>query len=738
MSTTPTVPALPCPPRANDLPALSLTASAAVGVSMLALLALRQPGLAGPPLVALTALLALLHLLASWTLAPHRPQVLAWMAGGPLAIALACWWLPIGDRRALPWLALTVPACLALALWRCRQCRRRNDAAAGALADELHTELDRAWTWVADAQGRLLRGPSWLATDGTTLVAQLQPLHGAALPPAGDDTPRPRLPSASASDPAAPDAPAIGVEPAQRQALHSLALGLRRGLPIRDLLTPLRVSGRDGLWSLSAQPLRDADGRLRGWRGLCVDVTESHARDQALLRLATRDPLTGLANRHGFSGALAHHFASADGRCTTPCTLMMLDLDDFKEVNDSLGHAAGDQLLNEVAQRLRAALPEGALLARLGGDEFALVLTPPPAPPALQAMADGLLQALAQPCPLQDQVLEVHASIGVAHAPQDADTAAQLLHHADLALYDAKAAGRCTWRSFHPRLDAVARDRLALLAQLREALRRDALQLHYQPQIELASGRLVGFEALARWRHPQRGWVPPAEFIALAESARLIEPLGAWVLRQACADAARWPAGLRVAVNLSGLQIERAPVVQQVRDALQASGLAPERLELELTEGSLLRDTDHAVRLLCMLRAQGVRVALDDFGTGFSSLAYLRCFPLDALKLDRSFVAALGQPGEHSAQAIVCAVQSLACALDLALVAEGIETDDQRTLLRDIGCTLGQGWLFAAALPAVEAGHLIERHARAALLGPAPLPLSARPLAPPAVAATTP
>jgi diguanylate cyclase (GGDEF)-like protein/PAS domain S-box-containing protein len=482
-----------------------------------------------------------------------------------------------------------------------------------------------------------------------------------------------------------------------RQCLEQLGQALARAEPLRDHDLHLRLAGKDAWWSLSGRRL---DGG--GWRGVGSDVSEVRERERELLRMANHDAVTGLANRHQFHRRLALYLGG--GGPVSPCTVLLLDLDCFKQVNDSLGHAAGDHLLAAVGERLRDSLAarrgSGDLVARLGADEFALLLRGELSAEAIQRLGKQLRTALRVPVAIDGHEIDVRASIGAASAPRHAQAPEPLLRAADLALFAAKAAGRDRLLLYEPALRQEAEDRLALLADLRGALDAGQLEMHYQPQIDLASGKVSGFEALMRWRHPTRGLVPPAVFIPLAEDSGLIVPIGAWALLVACRDAARWPGGPRVAVNVSALQFERSPIELHVLEALERSGLPADRLEIELTESALLKDSQHAIDLLTRLRALGVRIALDDFGTGFSSLAYLRRLPLDQLKIDRAFIADLDHPrAGATARAIVSAIHELATALGLHTVAEGIETAEQQQVLTELGCGLGQGFLYAQALP---------------------------------------
>ncbi|WP_367846689.1 putative bifunctional diguanylate cyclase/phosphodiesterase [Rhodoferax sp. WC2427] len=518
-------------------------------------------------------------------------------------------------------------------------------------------------------------------------------------------------------------AQAMGVSPSELQGQHlvqrmaslspqmvpahaAMFLALEKCLaqqqPFRGILVPARVGGQLQWWSLTAKPLHDSAGRWQGWRGVGSDVTATRQRELEMARLAHIDTLTGLANRYQFGKRLADYFAPA--LTGGACTLLLLDLDNFKTVNDSLGHAVGDQLLQTVALRLQAVADPLALLARLGGDEFAVLVPGLLERAQAERLGSQLQAALAQPWVADGHRIAVQASIGVGFAPTDADTAEQLLKVCDMALYAAKAAGRHRLRFFEPALALHAQQHLALLSDLGLALQRGEFVLHYQPQADLASGALLGFEALVRWQHPLRGLVSPLEFIAVAEESGLIVPLGAWVLRQACMDAAGWPTHLRVAVNLSAVQFGNADVLAVVDSALQHSGLPSARLELEITESTLMHDSQAVLEVLHALRGKGVRVALDDFGTGYSSLAYLRSFPLDKLKIDRSFVSILDRAGgDTSAAAIVQTIVQLAQALHLETTAEGVETAAQFDLLRRMGCAQAQGYWIAQPMDAAQA-----------------------------------
>ena len=421
-----------------------------------------------------------------------------------------------------------------------------------------------------------------------------------------------------------------------------------------------------------------------------------------MTRLANVDSLTGIPNRHQFNNHLASHFADQSNGAK-PGTLMLLDLDDFKTINDSLGHAVGDELLVEVATRLRSVIRKDEMIARLGGDEFVIFVPEELSRHQVEKYLERLRASLSNPWNLANNQIEVRASVGVGFAPSNAQSAERLLRVCDMALYASKEAGRNTHRFFDPSMDARIKDKLSLLSDLRAGLDNADLLMHYQPQVDMTTGSIVGFEALVRWQHPIRGMIPPDHFIPLAEESGFIVPLGTWIMNQVCEEAMQLPSHLSIAVNVSGRQFTDSNILQIVQDALRRSGLPSHRLVVEVTESSLMADTETTQGILRGLRQMGVRVALDDFGTGYSFLSYLRMFPLDKIKIDRSFVSSLGQSDDSESAAIAIAIVQLAEALRLETIAEGIENIGQAELLRSIGCTHGQGYLYAKPLPLEQA-----------------------------------
>jgi len=531
--------------------------------------------------------------------------------------------------------------------------------------------------WETDAQGRL-RNPS------DRLAAMLgQPVDA--------------LPGADFQDLLARAAPP-GDE--ALDLLADLRARLLDGAPFRDQLLAVFTGGRPGWWQLSAKPLVDEGRRNAGWRGVITDVSAAHNAHRQLRWLAHNDTLTGLRNRHQFRHELAELL---QGRPAWPprSALLGLDLDHFKNVNDTLGHAVGDQLLREVARRLAATVRRGDTVARMGGDEFAVLLRQVADRREVQALAQRIVETLSQPYTVGPSTLVVGCSIGIAMAEDaPADTEA-LLRHADQALYAAKAEGRGTLRFFSAEMAESTQRRQQLEQALRQALALGQLSLAYQPLVALDGGTVIGFEALLRWQHPVLGAVSPAEFVPVAEDCGLMPEIGRWVLRQACAEAARWPARdvpLTLSVNVSPVQVMASDLVQAVQEATTAAGLAPERLELEITESAFLQEGVGTAEAIHTLHALGVRLALDDFGTGYSALAYLRRYPFDTLKIDRSFVRDM--LARSDADAIVGMVVGLGRSLKLRTVAEGVEEPAQAEALRRHGCSAIQGYLVARPMSA--------------------------------------
>jgi diguanylate cyclase (GGDEF)-like protein/PAS domain S-box-containing protein len=464
-----------------------------------------------------------------------------------------------------------------------------------------------------------------------------------------------------------------------------------------------RTDGQQRILRTVKRALPSPDGSApRYLLGISQDVTEERSVEARLAYMAMHDALTGLPNRAFF----AEHIKRVSSLATAdkPVALLYLDVDHFKHINDSKGHAAGDALLCQVAARLTDLSDEGDLVARLGGDEFALVVGFREAG-CIERFAEQLLMSLSSPFDLDGVNEHVTCSIGIALAPDHAEDDDVLMRHADLALYAAKESGRSTYRFYEASMRLEAERRHMLTVELREALLKNQFELYYQPIVQLENDGLGGFEALIRWNHPERGLVPPMEFIPVAEETGLIVAIGEWVLREACQTAARWPSELKVAVNLSVSQFRHTSLLASVVSALDESGLRPERLEIEITESVFLADVGQSLPLLKALKELGIRIAIDDFGTGYSSFSYLRAFAFDKIKLDRSFIAGIDtDPGNL---AIVRAVVGIGSGFNATTLAEGIETDAQLLRLRQEGFHEVQGYLLGKPMPLAEAERLI-------------------------------
>jgi diguanylate cyclase (GGDEF)-like protein/PAS domain S-box-containing protein len=427
-----------------------------------------------------------------------------------------------------------------------------------------------------------------------------------------------------------------------------------------------------------------------------VDITERKRAEARVAYMAHHDALTALPNRVLLRLRLEDMLSRAD-RDGGQFAVLCIDLDNFKSVNDTLGHPLGDLLLQQIAQRIQAMLREQDTVARLGGDEFAVLQGGAGTAVAVSALAERLIATISEPYELEGHMVVIGASIGIALAPGDGNEPDRLLKQADMALYRAKGEGKGSFRFFEPEMDARVQKRRRLEMDLRAALHTGELEIHYQPLVDLATGETCAFEALLRWLHPERGMIMPDEFIPVAEDTGLIGVLGAFVLRQACADATAWPDATKLAVNLSSLQFRTGNLLQTVIDALKSAGLPPHRLELEITETLLLERSDQVLATLHALRALGVRIAMDDFGTGYSSLSYLQSFPFDKIKIDRSFVRHLSSNTES--QAIVRAIVSLGSSLGMTITAEGLESERDLVMLRAEGCGQAQGFFFSLPRP---------------------------------------
>jgi diguanylate cyclase (GGDEF)-like protein/PAS domain S-box-containing protein len=614
------------------------------------------------------------------------PAALAWML--PLNVAAVFTLGRSGMAHAAPLLALLavydgVVAVSALSMSKMFLTRLEAEAAAtrheqmlGLLLRDFEAHSSD-WLWESDGAGRLSRVSPRMAEALGQPAERLLAMPLTLL--LADEPADPRSGEM-------PDAPALArrlVEPA----------------PFRDHVVSVRRNGERRWWSLTGKPVFDGGGRHVGWRGIGIDITEPRRHERELRLLARRDGLTGLANRRHFQSVLCERTAPGQH-----AALLLIDLDNFKAINDTLGHVAGDEVLRVLARRFVARVGDNGMVARLDGNEFAVLVEGFGSAAAAEPLAAALLACVGEPCRLAEAHVEPRASIGVAVAPEHGRMTL-LLRNADLALYAAKRAGGHRVRLFDDSLGAEVLRRHEIVNALGLALAEHQFVLYYQPQVRTDSGRVTGFEALLRWRHPRQGLVAPNAFIPVAEETGQIVPIGAWVLEQACRDALAWPDALTVAVNLSPVQMNSRGVVDTVVRAVTVSGLPARRLELEVTESALVRDGAAAHATLGAFRDMGIDIALDDFGTGYSMLSYLRDFPFDKLKIDQSFVKTLTDsadaPGDGN-RAIFRAITDLAAALNLRTIAEGVDTPEKLAAVRAYGCDGVQGYLVARPMPAAE------------------------------------
>ena len=658
------IPPLACGIRADATTALALW------VVLSVLMAASAVAMAGLPLATLSAL-AIVGLSVA--------TMMFWVGGPVLAAAV------------LLFTTLLMVGCFtrakALVVLRANEIAlsERDETVSLLLREAEDNSAD--WLWETDAQRRVLRASPRFATsvglDTSTVngMSLLEVLAGPTWDAGNFST-----------------------------GLRELADNLKGREAFRGLLLPVQVGGDERWFEIAANPRYDERGVFVGFRGVGSDVTEKRASADEINRMARYDTLTGLPNRLFINESLARAMADA-AKWGSRCAFMMIDLDRFKAVNDTLGHPIGDRLLGRVSERLAVLMTDNETIGRLGGDEFAVVIRDASDTARVERLAQTIIDSLSRPYELDKHTLHTGASVGVATGPRDGRTAEMLIRSADLALYRSKDAGGGTYHCYEPQLHLAAEERRVLEQALRIALTRDELHICYQPVVDAGTGALSGFEALLRWTHPELGVIPPAKFIPLAEDARLIAPIGEWVLRNACMEAVRWPSQSRVAVNVSPEQLHNPGFVAIVTSALSNSGLPAGRLELEVTESVFMRDDTAAVKVLERLLDLGVRLSLDDFGTGYSSLGYLSRTRFSTIKIDRSFVTSASR-GEREALAIVRAVVALAQSLGMATTAEGVETEEEHRMVRELGCTKVQGYYFGRPLPAEEARAVAQRAAR--------------------------
>lgn len=488
--------------------------------------------------------------------------------------------------------------------------------------------------------------------------------------------------------------------------LHDLAERLRNRENFSNLLVEVSILGEERWWELSGTPMRDEHDRFTGFRGVGSDVTERRKSSEKIAYLARYDTLTQLPNRLQLTEALGEALRYSY-QWRSRCALLMVDLDRFKAVNDSLGHLTGDKLLAQVSARLQSLMGDNEMCGRLGGDEFAIVVRDVGAPGSVRSLAHRVIERLSEPYQVDHHTLYVGASVGSAEGPRDGCSVEELMRNADLALYQAKDLGGGEHCVFEPILHASAEERRQLEVALRKALGRDEMILHYQPVVDARSERVVSFEALVRWNSKDHGFISPGKFIPLAEDTRLIVPIGKWVMRKACEEARNWPDHIKVNVNVSPEQLLKPGFHEEVVEALAATGLRPERLEIEVTESIFLRDASIARNALEQVMALGCSVALDDFGTGYSWLGYLRKLRFSTIKVDRTFVQGAAT-GSAESLAIINAVVAMCKSLDMSTTAEGVETAYEAELIRNLGCDKIQGFYFGRPMTAEDAIKLFD------------------------------
>lgn len=551
-----------------------------------------------------------------------------------------------------------------------------------------YTDNASDWLWELDSGGRFVRGASEFARQLAIEIDTIDPSNANAIASAKDES---KIDSRSLGE--------LWDRFNKRESFHDLEIsskkpGVRRWV------------------SMSGKPLINAEGTFCGYRGFASNITEKKLTEERIAYLAHNDALTGLVNRASFSAALQQKFN--DEKSTEFWAVLFLDLDGFKHVNDVYGHGIGDCLLTEVARRLKQTVEDCDIVARLGGDEFAVVCSSAVSLQTLTVLSEKLIKCLSESYEIEDLVIEIGVSIGVAIGIADGCDQHTLLNNADLALYRAKEQGKGTFRFYKLEMDEIVKDRRNLERDLRSALKNEELELFYQPLVSSDDFVTVGFEALLRWNHPSRGEISPTEFVPIAERIGLISEIGEWVVIEACKQASTWPHHLTVAVNLSAPQFHEERIVKSVTKALVSSGIDPERLEIEITEGLFIDNTREVIRSLRELKNMGVSIAMDDFGTGYSSLSYLLKFPFDKLKIDRSFVTSVDT--DEVAKNVFEAIVKLANVLELTVTAEGVETTDQLDVLNQMNCTRFQGFAFGHPMRSSELPAFLLREFNANVL----------------------
>jgi diguanylate cyclase (GGDEF)-like protein len=672
---------LKCPPMRDWQPYRHVRLAVLYSSGMAACLTglLWDAGALGVDRMALACFVAVLGAMGATAMAVHPVRAAVFGYAALMVVMVAI----LAGPSAGTYLASGCLICLGMATHRLALMDReqaihnQRDHAEGALAARLVHEFETqgtGWFWQTDRDG---------------VISYLSPKVASAV--------------------SGPGQPAIGlplntvfkidtVSPGTERTL-GFHLSSRTGFsdyPVR----PASFGTSDNWWSMSGRPVIGANGKFQGFIGSGSDLTEKRRSEAEITRLALFDGLTGLANRQRMRASLDQTL-NQPGSNYRPTALFLLDLDRFKVVNDTMGHQTGDALLIQVGQRLLRSIGDAGLVGRLGGDEFQVVLPDEDSIEALSELARTVIAALSQPYSIDGNTISIGCSIGVAIAPHDGEDSETLVRNADLALYAAKADGRGVHRFYREELLHGAQNRKQLEDDLRHALVKNQFHLVYQPVVCTESARIMGYEALLRWEHPVRGGISPADFIPVAEDCGLIESIGEWVLRTACLDAAKWPRHVRVGVNVSPIQFANPALPGVITNALAKSGIAPGRLELEITEGVFLNESASSDAMFKALKSIGVRLALDDFGTGYSSLGYLRSAPFDKIKIDQSFVRGATMAGNRNA-AIIMAIVTLAKTMHMETTAEGVETQDEIELIRGLGCSHIQGFVYGRPIRAEQ------------------------------------
>ncbi len=613
---------------------------------------------------------------------------------------LAVWSAPVLDLGSLAGIAAMGVAMMVATLVsieqvrqdkreeRMREMRERLQMRASEILSD-YEETRQGWFWETDRRGLL----TYISTPiASTMGASPEELIGQPLVSLFD-------------------LEATGEEAERELNFHLSACSAFTELSIRAA-----IPERELWWSVSGRAYFDNFDNFIGFRGSGTDLTERRRSEERTTRLATYDSLTGLANRHQLLQAL-DRILSARNEANRVLAVMLLDLDRFKRVNDTMGHPAGDALLKQVARRLENAVGTMGRVGRLGGDEFKIIVPGQAQNEALKALAEKIIKVLSQPYMIDGKRVVIGASIGITKAPGDGETSDVLIRNADLALYAAKDSGRGRFHFYADDLHADAEARAQMESELREVITRRELSLYYQPVVDTKSETIAGFEALLRWQHATRGWIGPSQFVSIAEDAGLIMEIGAWALEQACSDLSRWPENVRVSVNVSPLQFTNPAFPAIVAGAIAKAKVDPSRLELEITESVFLSDDDGVDTTFALLKQIGVRLALDDFGTGYSSLSYLKRAPFDKIKIDRSFIRGITEPDSRNG-AIITSITSLAHALGMETIAEGVETLDELELVRMYGCSHVQGYVYERPMTAEGAAAKLAAGLTAIARGP--------------------